>query len=938
MTDSHYDAFLSYASPDLAFAKESHRRLTAAGFKVWFDKRELDPGVEWHNKIKQGCEASRVVLPVLTPKWQLSEWTKFETYGAEAVIPLIVDGEVDEIFTPPLLRFQGQAVNFRSGDGVWQELFDALRDLLAKPAPDKLERIVDVRYQANPFFVGREQELNQIHERLHQRPATVLTQARAQAVTALGGIGKTTLARQYLEKFWRCYGQLFWIDCRLGLENELARLCTLLRPDTAQMIDVPAKAQIALQTLASDEQRLLIMDNAEDEDQIKRFLPQTGNCRTLITSRFARWSAAIDTIELDVLTPSQAHTLLVTRSGRQSFDLLPADEQASCTKLADQLGHLPLALEQAAAYLAIEGLAFTFADYQRLYESTAETMLAEQTDGSTEYPDSLLTTWNLTTVKLSAGARAIMRLMSFVSPTPLPLAILIEGIEVILQQATDVAATATDVGATAGLPSSAGIQAHSLLDKPAVPPNKPAEPPEVWIRQQVQQLRAYSMASGDGQSLTFHPLVQKVTRIQLAEQHPATLLQSLAWINAAFVGDPNDVRTWPKLEPLADHAIAVAGHADQANIPEPTARLLNDVAQLVNAKAQYAQAEPLMRRALTIDEQSYGANHPNVAIRLNVLALLLKTTNRLAEAEPLMRRALAIDEMSIGTAHPNVARDLINLAALLFSKNRLSEAEPLMRRALAIDQQSYGAEHTNVAIDLNDLAQLLQATNRLAEAEPLMRRALAIDEKSYGAEHPCVALRLNNLSELLRVTNRLAEAEPLMRGALAIDEQSYGAEHPNVATDLNNLALLLAQANRLVEAEPLMRRALAIHETSYGAWHPEVATRLNNLATLLADTNRLEEAELLYRRALAIDERSCGVEHPHFARDLNNLAQLLTATNRLAEAEPLMCRMVEIFVNSSAATGHPHPHMQAAVRNYSRLLQEMGMSEAEIDERLAELT
>ena len=101
-----------------------------------------------------------------------------------------------------------------------------------------------------------------------------------------------------------------------------------------------------------------------------------------------------------------------------------------------------------------------------------------------------------------------------------------------------------------------------------------------------------------------------------------------------------------------------------------------------------------------------------------------------------MRRALAIDEASYGKDHPDVAIDLNNLAQLLQATNRLGEAEPLMRRALAIDEASYGTDHPNVAIRLNNLAMLLQATNRLGEAEPLMRRALAIDEASYGADHP----------------------------------------------------------------------------------------------------------------------------------------------------------------------------------------------------------
>jgi tetratricopeptide (TPR) repeat protein len=227
--------------------------------------------------------------------------------------------------------------------------------------------------------------------------------------------------------------------------------------------------------------------------------------------------------------------------------------------------------------------------------------------------------------------------------------------------------------------------------------------------------------------------------------------------------------------------------------------------------SRYSEAEPLMRRALAIDEQAYGPEHTKVATDLNNLTQLLQSTNRLSEAEPMMRRALAIDEQAYGPEHPEVARDLNNLAALLHLTNRLAEAEPLMRRALMIDEKAYGPEHPEVARDLNNLAAFLQDTNRLSEAEPLMRRALAIGEQAYGPEHPKVATCLNNLAQLLQATKRLAEAEPLIRRALSIDEQAYGPEHPEVARGLNNLALLLHAKDRFSEAIPLMDRSVAIY-------------------------------------------------------------------------------------------------------------------------------
>ena len=394
-----------------------------------------------------------------------------------------------------------------------------------------------------------------------------------------------------------------------------------------------------------------------------------------------------------------------------------------------------------------------------------------------------------------------------------------------------------------------------------------------------------------------------------------------------------DTNRLAEAEPLMRRVLVLDEQSYGLEHPN-VARDLNNLAGLLQATNRLAEAEPLMRRALAIDERSYGPEHPNVALKLNNLAVLLRATNRLAEAVPLMRRALVLDEQTFGPEHPNVALKLSNLAQLLRDTNRLAEAELLMHRALAIDEQSYGADHPDVASNLNNLAQLLQATNRLAEAEPLMRRALAIDEQSYGPEHPKVATILNNLAVLLQATSRLAEAEPLMRRALAIDEHSYGADHPDVARDLNNLEQLLKDTNRLAEAEPLMRRALAIDEQSYGPDHPNVVTSLNNLALLLMNTNRLAEAESLMHRALAIHEQSYGPDHPSVAIRLNNLARLLQATNRLAEAAPLMRRSVAIFDHFERKTSHEHPSMQTILTNYREILQAMKLSEDEIAQRV----
>jgi tetratricopeptide (TPR) repeat protein len=236
--------------------------------------------------------------------------------------------------------------------------------------------------------------------------------------------------------------------------------------------------------------------------------------------------------------------------------------------------------------------------------------------------------------------------------------------------------------------------------------------------------------------------------------------------------------------------------------------------ELLYTMARYPEAETEFKAALALTH-----NDIEKAIALNNFAQLLQATNRFAEAEPLMRQALAIDEKSYGPDHPSVARDLNNLAQLLQDTNRLTEAEPLMRRALAIDEKSYGPDHSSVARDLNNLSVLLLAINRFAEAEPLMRRALAIDEKSYGPDHPSVARDLNNLSALLQAINQFAEAEPLMRQALVIllkFTHTADHNHPELKKVFNNYRMLLT-AMKLNADDVTVRLGLLAAETGYSS-------------------------------------------------------------------------------------------------------------------------
>ncbi len=764
------------------------------------------------------------------------------------------------------------------------------------PPPSKTTKPINLPYPTlGTLFKGRDDFLTNLRATLTSGKPAAITAANA-AIHGLGGVGKTRAAVEYAWAHRHDYSAaLFAVaDSSDALTRNLADLTGALGLEGFDDKTDDIRLHAVLDWLHRNPGWLLILDNIDSDTALAAVTAMLGRLtggHVLLTSRLTNLPYAFQALELDVLTVDAAAAFLLENTeGRRRP---AADDATQARDLAQELGQLALALTHAAAY--IRRHRETFAGYRARLASSFDAVIAYANPAETHYPRAIPAAWALSVEKLSDAGRTLLEHLAFLSPDPVP---------------------------------------ETLLDVPV--PGAPAAD----VRDALADLAAFSLVTrqADRPFFTVHRLVQDVTRRALPpDTSRSRLIQALGWVNAAFTGHPQDVRTWPRLLPLAEHATAVAERGQEAGIDKPTGRLMADLGSLFDERAQYGRAEKMKRAALAIAERSRSPDDPELATYLSNLANLLRATNRLSEAEPLFRRALSIFEASLGPDHPDVATALNNLAALLDATNRLSEAEPLYRRALSIDEASLGPDHPTVAIRLNNLAELLRATNRLSEAEPLFRRALSTDEANLGPDHPTVAIRLNNLAVLLRATNRLSEAEPLFRRALSIDEASLGPDHPAVARNLNNLAELLRATNRLSEAEPLYRRALSIDEASFGPDHPNVARDLNNLAVCIEMLRGPTEAEPLYRRALSIDEASLGPDHPDVAINLNNLAGLLRATNRLTEAEPLSRRMLLIFLKFQHATGHAHPHRDKALDNHAALLQALGRTQAEIEAEIQAL-
>ncbi len=153
------------------------------------------------------------------------------------------------------------------------------------------------------------------------------------------------------------------------------------------------------------------------------------------------------------------------------------------------------------------------------------------------------------------------------------------------------------------------------------------------------------------------------------------------------------------------------------------------------APTEYRAALAAAGNSETTDEQPDALGGSVVMPHPGTRHSEMPTQGRYAEAEPVYKRALAVQEKALGPAHPDVAGSLNNLAVLYDAQGRYAEAEPLYERALAIKEKSLGPDHPNLAKGLDKYAALLRKTGRGAEAANMEARAKAIRAK-HAEQNP----------------------------------------------------------------------------------------------------------------------------------------------------------------------------------------------------------
>ena len=670
------------------------------------------------------------------------------------------------------------------GSQVLQELLAEITGAYHVPKSNLIPTVFLVPYERNIYFTGRDQILEVLYQQLDK--------LRGVALVGLGGIGKTQIALEYVYRQRENYSHIFWVNAESidTFTEDYSLIADSLDLTGKRQKDKSVSLRSVRLWLNAHTDWLLVVDNLNDLKSVRHYLPETTG-HILLTTR-DKATREYSFLVVPTLSHSEGIDLLLRRTEREESAKNNTAESVATKELAVELGFLPLALEQAAAY--IKTTAISFQEYLERYRRNRLELIEKDSQKFGTLSQTISTTWalNLEEVRISSPiADDLMRACAFLAPDNIPEEIFTEG--------------ALELGENLSMLVSCESNS-TLLD---------AISPAVRF--------SLITRNSEANTLSIHPLVQEVILDKVNDEEQAVwanrVINALNAVSTKIIAKGDSI-SYNRILP---HTLVAVELAEKFECKSSNAaQLFNQVGSYLLREGRYGEAEPLLVEALIIRKQLLGSEHPEVATTLNNLALLYQTQGRYEEAESLFVEALVIRKQLLGSEHPEVATTLNNLALLYQMQGRYEEAEPLLVEALVMRKQLLGSEHPEVSMTLNNLALLYQSQGRYKDAEPLFVEALAMRKQLLGSEHPEVATTLNNLASLYQSQERYEEAEPLYRQAISMVETLFGRDHPSMVQSLYDLAQLYRILNGFEEAETLLREALAISTTLYGSNHPLV--------------------------------------------------------------------------------------------------------------------
>jgi tetratricopeptide (TPR) repeat protein len=858
--------FISYAGADRPWAEWVAWHLEESGHSTVLDVWDWDTGDDFVQRMDEGLRrADAVVALFSTAYFERGRWTQEEWSAVVArrdrLIPLAVEPLVG-VDVPAMLaariRKNLHGLDEKAAVEALRTAVNGNRRPTEPPAfpGNTVEapsepvvaphgpkpplpvgageaQVRNVNRRRNRDFSGREAQIAELRDGLTADEHSVV------ALYGMGGIGKSQIALEYAYRFADEYDLVWWIDAEQSDQipvhyTELAdRLGVALKEAGAEH-----NARTLLTELRGRRRWLIILDNAEDPEQVERWLPE-GPGHVLITSRNPNWRRLARPVALDVFTRADSLAYVNNR--------VPSMTEDEADALAAELGDLPLALAQAADMIEKGTHA---ALYLRLLRENTR-ILREGEDP--DYPVPLAAAVGIAAGNLAGehpDAAALLRLTAFLGPDPIP----------------------TDWFVSARLRLS----------------TIPAHPDELtWMRATFEPLRRYSLVRIDGGAFQVHRLTQAVLRDLVDPTQAEAIRDDAAVVLAAAA--PGDLRTpahWPLWASLTSHL--VSPHIDFASRPELRTMLCDALHFLIRS----GQPRVAVDLATTLRDTwtvQLDPDHPNVMTCMQFLGHATSDVGDIQGAWPIVEDARARRRRVLGDDHPDTLQSANDVAACLSWLGELVESRSIYEDTLARRRRVLGDDHADTLQSAGNLALALSQTGELVAARVLEEDTLARRRRVLGDGHPDTLRSSSQLAGYLARLDEKTEAVRLYEETRERCRATLGEDHPQTLSTTRLLANTLSSMDRSDEAGIMIEDAVVRCRRVYGDDHPETAQARQALAIVLHTQHESEEARRLYLEVIASQRRVLGQDHPNTLSSMHGLASVLYTMGEYGEA----CRVFE---------------------------------------------
>ena len=585
---------------------------------------------------------------------------------------------------------------------------------------------------------------------------------------------------------------------------------------------------------------MLVFDNAPGPEAIEAFVPALGNGRVLITSRNALWPPG-QALEVPVLDLEAAAGFLAARTG-------DADRQTAAA-LAEAVGGLPLALEQAAAYAQATGA--RLAAYLALFHNRRADLL--ERGQPARYGGTVATAWALAFTQLEdsdPGAVGLLRLLAFCAPEAIPLRLLLQPRPGLAEQLS---------------PQVAPVLVPLLED-------------ELAAGDAVAALRRYSLArpAGDG-LVSVHRLVQAVTADQIPEGlRDAWRQAAAAVIEAAIPPDPVQSAAWPVFAAVLPHAQAALSTGSEA---------MGRIAGYLWHSGSYAAARDLYRSMSEERARVLGPEHPQtLAARANAAHLTGKAGDP-AEARDQFAALLPVYERVSGPHHPDTLTTRAKVARFTGEAGDAAGARDQFASLLPAYERVVGPDHPDtLAIVRADLARFTGQAGDAAGARDQYAALLAVTERVFGPEHPETVSDRANMARFTGEAGDVARARDQFAALLPVSERLLGPDHPNTLLARARLARFTGEAGDAAGARDQYAALLPVIERVLGAEHPDTLATRASIARWTGPAGDSAAARDQYAALLPVRERVLGPDHPETLATRQDLAKFTGRAGNPARA------------------------------------------------------